>query len=290
MSYGLAVVTGAGGHQGRAVARELLLRRDDTHHEVRAMLHHLDKAAADEFRALGAEIVEGEFEDRASLEHAFEGANVIFSVQDYQSAGYDGEIRQGKNVADVAKAVGVEHFVYSSVGSAHRNTGIPHFETKWQIEQHIRDIDLPHTVLRPVFFYYNYEQMRDSIEKGILSLPLSPDRPLQQLCEDDYARIVSLVVANRNSYLGRAIDVASTELSMHHTCEIFSHVVGHTVGYQQMPWDQAEQQLGKDMTTMFRWFEEHGYEADLNYIRENLTEPTSLDAYLRERRWQRAHA
>lgn len=290
MSNGLVVVTGAAGRQGSAVTRELLKRREDTHLEVRALVHRVGNPGADELATLGAEVVQGDFDDRESLERAFDGATTVFSVQDFYSAGAEGEVRQGKNVADVAKASGVEHLVYSSVGSAHRDTGIPHFQTKWQIEEYIREIDIPHTILRPVFFYYNYAGLRESIEAGKLALPLSPDKPLQQLCEHDYGIVVATVMANRASNLGRALDVASSELSMHHTCEIFSHVLGRTVKYEQIPWETAEEQMGHDMTTMFRWFDEHGYEADIEAIRSEFTELTSLDHYLREHGWEHARA
>lgn len=124
--------------------------------------------------------------------------------------------------------------------------------------------------------------MRQTIKKGKITLPLQPETLLQQLCEHDYARSVAVVLANRDSYLGREFDVASTELSMHHVCEIISHVLGRTIVYEQISWNQAEQQLGEEMTTMYRWFESHGYEADLEAVRTNFGPTTSLDAYLRE--------
>jgi uncharacterized protein YbjT (DUF2867 family) len=60
------------------------------------------------------------------------------------------EVRQGVMLADAAKQAGVSHYVYTSVGSAHRHTGIPHFESKWKVEQHIETVGLPATILRPV--------------------------------------------------------------------------------------------------------------------------------------------
>src|SRR5699024_5051965 len=99
--------------------------------------------------------------------------------------GYDSEIRQGSLLADCAKAAGVQHFVYSSVGGANRGTGIPHFESKWQIEQHIREIDLPATVLSPVFFMENWLGFKDAILARQLPMPLKPDTALHQIAVDD---------------------------------------------------------------------------------------------------------
>ena len=92
-------------------------------------------------------------------------------------------MQQGKNLAEAAKKAGVEHFVYSSVGGAERNSGIDHFESKWEIEKHIRKLDLPATVLRPAAFMENYyiDQVEIGILKGKLmdlSVPINPIRLL----------------------------------------------------------------------------------------------------------------
>lgn len=89
-----------------------------------------NKPAAQALQQAGTELVVGEFSDRASLEGALQGAYGVFSVQNFQD-GMETEIRQGKAVADAAKAASIQHFVYSSVGSAERKTGIPHFDSKF---------------------------------------------------------------------------------------------------------------------------------------------------------------
>ena len=128
------LVSGATGQQGGAVARNLLERG----FAVRALTRDPEKAAARELADLGAEVVSGDLEDRASIERVLDGVYGVFSVQKFLEAGVEGEVRQGVRLADAAKAAGVEHYVYSSVGSAHRETGIPHFESKWEVEEHVR--------------------------------------------------------------------------------------------------------------------------------------------------------
>ena len=59
-------------------------------------------------------------------------------MQNFWEAGYEREVGQGITLADAAKAQGVKHFVYSSVGSSYRETGIPAFDGKWEIEEYIR--------------------------------------------------------------------------------------------------------------------------------------------------------
>lgn len=282
----IVLVTGAAGHQGGAVARCLLERN----FLVRAFVRHPDKPGAKELAERGAEVVQGDFEDRTSLDRAMTGVYGVFSVQDYYSAGAEREVQQGKNVADAALKAGVKHLVYSSVGSAHRDTGIPHFQTKWQIEEHIRSIGVPHTILRPVFFYYNYERLRDQILGGVLAQPLHPGQWLQQLSEDDYAIMVATALNHPQRFLGRAIDVASTNLKMDQTAESLSRVIGRPVEYRQILLDEFEQHAGREITMMYRWFESTGYDADLDELRREFGELTNLEAYLRAHGWEGAAA
>ena len=122
----IILVTGATGQQGGATARELLQH----HYTVRAMTRNPASERAAALSKLGAQVVQGDLDDTASLEQAIQGAWGVYAVQNTWEAGVEGEEVQGKRVAEAAKRLGVQHFVYSSVGSAHRNTGIPHFDNK----------------------------------------------------------------------------------------------------------------------------------------------------------------
>src|SRR3990172_1051221 len=157
-------VTGATGQQGGAVAGKLLADG----WKVRALTRDTSKPAAQQLKALGAELVAGDMDNRAELDAAFEGAYGVFSVQNFwlPNVGFEGEIRQGKNVADAAKAAGIQHFVYSSVGAAQRGMGQKHFESKWIIEQQIHSLDIPYTILRPAAFFENFNWERAYILNG----------------------------------------------------------------------------------------------------------------------------
>jgi uncharacterized protein YbjT (DUF2867 family) len=130
MNTKTVLVTGATGQQGGAVARHLLKRPGFV---VRALTRDSAKPAARTLAQSGAEIMRGDLNDPASIRRAMEGAYGVFSVQNFMETGFEGEVRQGKALADAAKAAGVQHFVYTSVVSADRHTGLPHFESKWQI-------------------------------------------------------------------------------------------------------------------------------------------------------------
>src|SRR4029434_7613526 len=128
MNNKIIAVTGATGQQGGAVARKLLAEG----WQVRALTRDINKPAAQELKALGAELVAGDMDNRAELDAAFKGAYGVFSVQNYwlPNVGHDGEVKQGIAAADAAQAAGVRHFVYTSVGAAHRGMGQSHFSSK----------------------------------------------------------------------------------------------------------------------------------------------------------------
>jgi uncharacterized protein YbjT (DUF2867 family) len=277
----LILVTGATGNQGGAVARHLLQHGNFT---VRTFVRDPNKPAAQALQQAGAELVVGDLNDRDSLDRALQGAYGVFSVQNFQE-GLDTEIRQGKALADAAKAAGVQHFVYSSVGSAERNTGIPHFDSKFQVEEYIRAIGLPYTIMRPVYFFYNYNAMQPMLEQGRLPQPLSPDRKLQQLSEEDYGEMVAEVFERPAEFLHSEKEVASVDMTMTEIAAVFSRVLGKPVEYQQIPFEAFEQQAGEEVTIMYRWFENVGYNANLAELKRDFPAPTDFESYLRDHDW-----
>src|SRR5215211_4502858 len=201
MNNKIIAVAGATGQQGGAVARKLLAEG----WKVRALTRDRNKPAAQELASLGAEVVAGDMDQRAELDAAFRGAYGVFSVQNFwlPNVGFEGEIRQGKNVADAAKAAGVQHLVYSSVGAAQRGMGQKHFESKWIIEQHIHSLNIPYTILRPAIFMENYNWNRAQILNGtFMSMGLRPEKGLQSVAVEDIAVFVALALANPKEYLG----------------------------------------------------------------------------------------
>jgi uncharacterized protein YbjT (DUF2867 family) len=282
----LILVSGATGQQGGAVARSLLERGIG----VRALTRDPEKPEARELAGMGAEVASGDLEDSSSIERVLEGIHGVFSVQQFFEAGYEGEVRQGVRLADAAKAAGVEHYVYSSVGSAHRETGIPHFESKWEIEEHVRGSGVPYTVLRPVYFMQNWEMMREPILGGTLPQPLDPHKPFQMVAVEDVGVFAAMAFENPGEWVWREVDLAGDELTMPEIADTFSRVTGRQVDYSQSPWDQFEEQMGEEVTMMYRWFNDYGYEADIAALREEHPGLVSFEQYLRANGWENAEA
>ncbi len=217
-------------------------------------------------------------EDRNSLVRALDGAFGVFSVQ--QSGHADAEVRQGINVADAAKTSGITQFVYSSVASADQRTGIPHFDTKFQIEEHLRNTGMHFTVVRPVFFMENWLPMRESIGDGALKLPLDPATRLQMIAVDNIGRVVAEAFQHPGKWQNRVFELAGDELSMEELAQAFTRASGREVKYVQVPWDESEKQVGPEIAKMYRWFQDVGYHVDLSAIRQEFPNITTFAQWI----------
>ncbi len=278
------LVSGATGSQGGAVARSL----SDAGFEVRALTRDPSKPTARALAGRGIEVVRGDFDDHESLRRALEGVHGVFSVQQFFEAGYDGEVRQGKALADAAKDAGAEQFVYSSVCGADLGTGIPHFESKWEIEEYLRGIGLPHTILRPVSFMQNWEWMREGILEGTVAQPLNPDKPMQQVAVEDIGAFATAAFKNPERWVGREAALAGDETTMSEAVEIFSRVTNRKVAYSQTTWEQFSKSVPEEITHMYRWLNEVGYDVDIAALRNEYPGLTTFERYLRDHGWENA--
>ncbi|HEX3684536.1 MAG TPA: NmrA/HSCARG family protein [Bryobacteraceae bacterium] len=274
----LILVAGATGKQGGAALRHLR----EKGFAVRAITRDPDQAKARALAGRGVEVLKGDLDDVASIARALDGVYGVFSVQNSR-AGAEAEIRQGINLVEAARRAVVDHFVYSSVGSADQQTGIPHFDSKFQIEERIRATGIPYTILRPVFFMENWLAMRDAIEQGAIALPLKPETRLQMIAVDDIGAFVALAFEHPGKWRGQAIDIAGDEHSMFDTARVLSGAAGREVSYQQISWDQFEQGAGHEITVMYRWFEATGYHADISVLRQSWPNLLTLE------RWSLTH-
>jgi uncharacterized protein YbjT (DUF2867 family) len=259
---GLILVTGATGQQGGAVARELLAQG----YKVRAMTRNTDSENAKALAGLGAELVRGDLDDTASLASAVEGAWGTFSMQNTWEAGVEREEEQGKLFAGVAREHGVQHFVYASVGSAHKQTGIPHFENKSRIEEKVLSAGFPsYTILRPVFFMENFLSpwFKPYILEGNLAVGIKPETKLQMIAVADIGKYGLAAFEQHEALNGRAIDIAGDEMMMPEAAKIISQASGKTVSHYQVPIEQVRES-SEDFALMLEWFDAVGYSADVD--------------------------
>ena len=229
--------------------------------------------AARKIESLGAELAVGDTEDRESVKRAAVGVDAVYAMTSFFESGLEAEVRQGRTIADAMKDADVEHFLYASVASADQSTAIPHFDSKYEIEKHIKLLGIPHTIVAPVLFSDNLltPWMLPELTQGRIALPVPPDRPVQQISVQDIASFVALVLENPDRFLGKRIDIASDELTGRRETEILSTVAGRQIEYVQVPIADAYE-TNRDAAKMYEWFDAVGYSADIEALRRDYPE------------------
>lgn len=260
------LVTGATGQQGGAVVRALLAAG----WSVRCLVRDPSKPAAAELRLLDADVVQGDLDDPVSLDRACAGCHGAFSVQTpYTPQGVHGEIAQGKRLADAARRAGVAHFVYSSVGSADRGTGVPHFESKRQIEEYVRALNLPATILRPTFFMENFATyFRPSLENNVyvVRMPVKPATRLAMIAVADIGAFAAIAFDDPGRYVGLALDLGGSVLTLPEAVARMQGRFQKHFAFEELPLD-AIRRTSEDLALMFEWFNAAGQTVDLADLR-----------------------
>src|SRR5438309_1081347 len=280
------LVSVATGKQGGHLVRELLARG----HSIRALTRKPESAGAAALAARGVTIVTGDFEDQGSLERAARGVDTVFAMSTPFESGATTETREGINVVRAASAagVGVSHLVYSSVAGADRATGIPHFDSEFEVEKAIRQSGVPFTIVSPVFFMENFlaDWLAAGIAQGSIAIAMPATRRLQQIAVEDIAQFTALVIERRESFLGKRIDIASDELTLATATAAISEASGRSIKYTAVP-IAAAQSSNADLARMYEWFDRVGYDADVVGLRELYPEVNwhRFIDWAREQRW-----
>jgi uncharacterized protein YbjT (DUF2867 family) len=272
------LVSGITGQQGGAVARRLVADG----WRVRGLTRDPEAARARAARELGVELVAGDMTDASSLSGALSGVYGVFAMATPFEKGMQNEVAQGTTLGDAAAAAGVRHYVYSSVAGADRRTGIPHFETKAAVEAHLKDIGLPLTIVRPVYFMENLVTLgAQRTDQGlIVPVPMQQTTKLQMISVEDVAAIIAIVFARPEEFIGRAFDIAADELTYPEATRALSAAIGEPVRYVQVSW-QAMRDQSEDLYLMYDWFERTGYDVDIAEVRELHPGLLGFDAWVK---------
>ena len=252
------LITGVTGQQGGAVAQAL----QGKGFHLRGLTRTPDSERAAALARYAVEIVKGDLDDEATLRPALAGAWGVFGVQNPLQAGVEVEEGQGKHLATLAREAGVEHYVYTSVGSAHKRTGVPHFDSKSRIEETVRGLGFPsHVILRPVFFMENL-LAPFSLQGSTLASALGPGTKLQMIAVDDIGWFGARAFTDAVALNRREIDLAGDVRTMPEVAEILTDALGRPIAFAQTPIEQVRQ-YSKDMALMLEWFERVGFSADI---------------------------
>lgn len=268
------LVTGATGKQGGAVLKHLA----GGPFKLKALTRKPEADAAQALAKSGVEVVQGDLDDLASLKAALKDVWGVFAVQNTWEAGVAGEEEQGKRLARLAREAGVQHFVYTSVGSAERKTGIPHFDNKARIEDVVRELGFPsHVILRPVFFMENLPSAW-FLNGDTLGTAMKPDTLLQMVAVDDIGRIGARAFTDAAKLNGREIEIAGDKVSMAQAAAVLGKGLKRNIQFVEYPIAAVRAQ-SEDMAIMLEWFESVGYAGDIPALDAEFGQMTRLEAW-----------
>lgn len=258
------LVTGATGLHGGAVTRALI---SDGRH-VRAFTRQATSIPSQALAQRGAELVEGDLADTASLVQAMHGVDAVYAVTTPFGSGPSAEIQQGERLIAAAVEAEVPWFVFASVASADRAVTVPHFASKWRIECALAGSGLIHTVVAPSYFYENLGSPLDIAAEGALLLPVSPDRPLQQVAVADLGMVVSAMLRREEEFVGTRVEVAADQPTPREMAEAIATSAGRPVQFR------TASLAGRsgDVVEMYRFLDEVGYQVDIDSVRQRLPE------------------
>ena len=272
-------VTGGTGNQGGAVARTMAHQG----FTIIALTRNPNSTKALQLKNENIQVVKGDLNNADTYGKYLKDVYGIFSVQTFEN-GIEKEITQGITLATFAKNFGVRHFLYSSVFGANLNTGVPHVESKLKIENHIKKIGLPFTIIRPTSLFENFliPQVKKGILKGKLIQPISRNTVLQYIAAQDIGTAAAKIFQNSDTYFGRTIPLATEQLSTEEVADKFSMVLNKKVEYKKLPVLITRLFLGKNLYKMFKWMNEKSsfQKIDLDLTKKEFPNALSLESWI----------
>lgn len=235
-------------------------------HQVRAATRDPDSAPARTLAGLGAQIVRADFDDVETLTAAARGAEVVFAAGTAHAAGPQGDLRHSRNVVDAARAAGTDHLVYVSVAGADQPTGVPVFDSKYQVEEYIQRTGVPATVIAPVYFMENLWNPwnRPALAASRLPSPVPVTRRVQQISLADVIAVTILVIDQRDRFLGERLEIAADEPTAEECARVVSRLVGRGV--------EAVGPYPTSPNPLFRWLDQVGDHVDIPALRTRYPE------------------
>ena len=273
-------VTGATGNQGGAVLNNLLKNG----FRVKALVRNPNSEAAKRLIQPNVEIIKGDLNDPGSYQHHLGHVNGVFCNLIF-SEGVEKELKQGFHLVNSSKEKKVKHFLYSSVIGCDANTGIPHWESKFKIENHIKESGMDFTIIRPSSLFENLliPQIKKGILKGKLVLPTSRDKVQQFIGSGDIGRICATIFSSPEKYSGKTIGLATEQMDGEQLADLLSKGLGKKMNYQKLPMIIVRLALGKDLTKMFRWLNKHDalFIKDIHALQKEFPGMMSLEDWIK---------
>ncbi|XP_041475781.1 nmrA-like family domain-containing protein 1 [Lytechinus variegatus] len=221
----LITVFGATGTQGGSLVRALL---QDSNFKVRGITRNVDSEKAKALAQKGVEMVKASTDDVSSLEPAMAGSYGVFAMTSYwELMDQAKEVEMGKNMVDVARKVGVKHFVFSGLQSVKKAIGkpCPHFDGKAEIEEYMFASGLPASSVRYAMYMDNIFTQTTPQNVGgdeyLWHIPVA-NQKLHMVYTSEAGRAVAAIFKNPDEYIGKSVGLAGDERTVSQYCDILN--------------------------------------------------------------------
>jgi uncharacterized protein YbjT (DUF2867 family) len=268
------VVTGATGAQGGGLVRAIL---DDPQRRftARAVTRDPGSEAARRLADAGAEVVQGDLDDRAGLAAAFAGAHGAFCMTNFwEHFSPEREKAQAANLAEAARSAGVEHAIWSTLEDVRRfvpldddrmptlmgRYKVPHFDAKGEADALFGEARVPTTFLRTSFYWDNLISFglgpkRDADGRLAITFPLAR-AALPSIAAEDIGRCAYGIFAGGARWIGATVGIAGEHVTGEQMAADLSAALGEQVRYDAVS-PQEYRALGfpgaEDLGNMFQF-------------------------------------
>jgi NADH dehydrogenase len=192
--------------------------------------------------AAGAELVQADLRDPASLERALRGVTqVVASAHGFPgSRGNDVQnvdLAGHRSLIEAARRAGVGRFLYISAVGARPDAPVDLFRAKWEIEQRLAASGLPWTSLRATAFMEFWAELvgRPVLEKGWTVLLGGGRNPINFVSAGDVARL-ALTLLDDPGAVGQVVELGGPEnLTLEEVATRFGRAAGRAPMVRRVP-------------------------------------------------------
>ena len=245
----IIAVIGATGAQGGGLVRAILADASGGF-KARAITRKASGEKAEALRKLGAEVVEADLDDEASLAKAFAGAYGAYCVTNYWEHFTPAkEVSQARNMAQAAKAAKLEHVVWSTLEDTRKRVPlsdnrmptlmekykVPHFDAKGDADSVFAEAGVPTTYLLTAFYWENFIYFGMGPKKGAdgklaLTLPMGQAK-LSAIAAEDIGKCAYGIFKQGRQWIGKRVGVAGDHVSGAQMAAELSKALGKEVVY-----------------------------------------------------------
>ena len=305
----IIAVAGATGQQGNGVVRAIL---NDKHggFTARALTRDPNSDKAKALAALGAQVVQSDLHDEASVRRAFDGAYGAYCVTFFWAhMSPEKEFAEAQSLANAARGARLEHVIWSTLEDTRKffplddkriptllgKYKVPHFDVKGDADALFENSGVPTTYMLASFYWENLlapgsGPQPDPNGNLTLSMPMA-DAKLPGIAAEDIGKCAYGIFKRGTALAGRRIGVAGEQLTGDEMAAKYSKVLGRPVHYNAVPFDvfrglgfPAAQEIGN----MFQFYADYvnvvGKTRDVAFSRELNPELQNFDQWLARNR------